>query len=286
MLDRTKVTARGELMPRLALDGDPASAQRGANGGARLLRANKRGWPRWAVHQMIVRRIRSAFAAVRVQGLAQLRQALTGDPSGVLLFANHSAWWDLFLAHFLNTKVPVDGYGMMEHFNLRRFGFFRRIGAFSIDRTDAVAVRQSLAYVVELLKRPRAGVWIMPQGRIAANDARPLAFQPGLRALLRRAGRMRVAPVAIRYEFWSDERPCAFARFGAPRWVEREQCGSIVRDAEQWLGAELDALRVDVLSQDAARFEEVLRGGVSINERYGRLRARLFGKTPGAPDDY
>lgn len=251
-----------------------------------MIEAHKSGWPRWAVHRMVIGKIKAGFHAVRAQGLDELRAALDADPRGTIILANHSNWWDLFLAHFLNETIPVDGYGMMEHFNLRRFGFFRRIGAFSVDRTDPAAVRQSLDYTLKLLERPRAAVWIFPQGRIVPNDARPITFQAGLRVLLARAGRLRVLPVALRYEFWQDERPEALVRFGKPAWIERETRRTVLEDWQHRLTDELDALRADALCQDAGRFQTLLTGKTSVNDRFARLRARFLGKTPGAPDDY
>src|ERR1700722_5942599 len=142
----------------------------------RLIEAYKHGWPRLAIDAMIRSRMRGGFHQVLAQGLDRLRDEIDRDPSGTLFLANHSCWWDLFLVHILSETIPVDGYGMMEHFNLLRFGFFRRIGAFSVDRTDPVSVRASLEYAAGLFHRPRAGVWIFPQGKIEANDARPLTF--------------------------------------------------------------------------------------------------------------
>jgi 1-acyl-sn-glycerol-3-phosphate acyltransferase len=252
----------------------------------RIVRAHKHGWPKLAVEAMARRKIQGAFTALRVAGRRELETALDADPSGCVLLANHSTWWDVFLVVHLIATLRADGYGMMEHFNLTRFRFFRRIGAFSVDRTDPASLRESLDYTLELLARPRATVWIFPQGKIAPNDARPLAFQPGLRALLTRAGRLRIAPVAIRPEFWQEERPELLVRIGAPRWVEKDQRATLLEDWQRILTDELDALRDDALAQDPTRFESLLRGPLSINERYGRLRARFRGKTPGAPDDY
>jgi 1-acyl-sn-glycerol-3-phosphate acyltransferase len=254
--------------------------------GGRIVRAYKRGWPRHAVHAMAMSKLKGGLNALRAQGLERLRANLDSDPSGVVLLANHSAWWDLFFAHFLNETVPLDGYGMMEHFNMVRFGFFRRIGAYSIDRTDPASVREAMGYTVDLLRRPRAGVWIFPQGRILCNDARPIAFQGGLRVLLARAGRLRLVPVVFRYEFWQDERPEGLVRFGEPIWVEAAQRRDLIADWERRMTDELDALRADSLTQDASRFTTLLRGKMSLNDRFARLRSRLAGKTPGAPDDY
>ncbi|CAN5756286.1 lysophospholipid acyltransferase family protein [soil metagenome] len=249
----------------------------------RLIRAYKHGWPCWAVHALILRKLRGGFFRVRAQGIDPLRATIDREPGGTLFLANHSCWWDLFLAHYLNSIIPVDGYGMMEHFNMLRFGFFRRIGAFSVDRTDPVAVRASIDYAAELLRGPRAGVWIFPQGRMVGNDIRPLGFQPGLRALVRRAGRLRICPVALRYEFWQDELPEAFVRFGEPATVDRSALATILPTWEDRLTAELETLRTDVVAQATDRFSILLEGSGSINDGYAKLRARFFGTTPGVP---
>lgn len=249
----------------------------------RIIAAYKHGWPRHAVNAMIVRKVRSGFYRVRAQGLERLREAIDAEPGGTLFLANHSCWWDLFLVHYLNETIPVDGYGMMEHFNMLRFGFFRRIGAFSVDRSDPASVRASLDYAAGLLKGPRAGVWIFPQGRMIGNDVRPLGFRPGLRALVRRAGRVRVVAAAFRFEFWQDERPEAFCRFGEPRWVDKVEVGSVVETWERRLTDELDALKLDVTAQDGGRFTIIGQGPGSISDRYAKFRARFRGQPPGAP---
>ena len=241
-----------------------------------LIRAHKHGWPRWAVDRLIVGRTRRSFHQVRVQGLDRLRRAIDDEPGGTLFLPNHSSWWDLFLVHVLNERIPIDGYGMMEHFNMLRFGFFRRIGAFSVDRTSPASVRASLQYAAELLHGPRAGVWVFPQGKIEPNDARPLLFQPGIRALLRRAGRTRVVPVAFRLEFWQEERPEALVRFGEPTWVDRPDLPDLLSVWERRLTDELDALKADALTQDAGRFTPLFDAGrTSIHDRYAAFRARF-----------
>lgn len=249
----------------------------------RIITAYKHGWPRRAVDALIRRKLHGGINQVRAQGLGPLRAALDAEPGGTLFLANHSCWWDLFLVHFLNESIPVDGYGMMEHFNMVRFGFFRRIGAFSVDRTDPASVRASLDYAAGLLRAPRSGVWVFPQGKIATNDARPLTFQPGIRALVRRAGRVRVVPVAFRYDFWQDEHPEALVRFGPPAWVDRADLPALIPTWEARLTAEVDALRAESLPQDTSRFESLMSGRRSVSESYARLRARFRGEVPGAP---
>ena len=241
----------------------------------RVLKADKRGLGRRAVEAMIHSKMRDGFHSILAQGLDAIRAEIDREPDGTLFLANHSNWWDLFLVHTLSETIPVDGYGMMEHANLKRFGFFRKIGAFSVDRTDPVSIRASLDYAVELLKQPRAGVWIFPQGKIVPNDRRPLGFQPGIRALIRRAGRVRVVPVAFRYEFWQDERPEALVRFGPARWVEPDQGPVVVEQWETAVTQQLDQLKTDAVAESAERFSLILGGKPSISERYARFKSWL-----------
>ncbi len=260
-----------------------AKTVRGRSG---IIHADKRGWQRMAMHRLVIGKVRGAFRSVLVQGMEQLRESIAADPRGLLLLANHSSWWDAFLCHVLSESIPLDGYLMLIHFNMIRFRMLRRIGAFSIDPGSPSRVRESMVYAAELMKRPTAGVWMCPQGEIRSNDLRPLEFQRGLRLLLDRAGTLRVVPVALRYEFWQDERPHVFARFGPARDYEARDRATFVEACETLVTQELDRLKQDVDSQDGGRFTRVLRGKGSMNDQYARLRARFFGKTPGAPDDY
>jgi len=179
------------------------------------------------------------------------------------------------MAHWLNVTVPWDGYGMTEWENMRKFGFFKRIGAFSVDRTRPAAIRASLDYTIDLLQRPRSAVWFFPQGRILCNDLRPIRFEPGLRALLKRAGRLRILPIALRYDYWQEERPEAFVRLGRPTWVDRAEAANVLPRFEAILNNELEHLKTDALSQDPSRFDPILSGRGSIHDRYARIRSRL-----------
>ncbi len=240
-----------------------------------LIPAYKEGWPCRAVDALIRRQMREGLFRVRVQGLDSLRDALREDDAGFLFLANHSCWWDLYLAHFLNETVPVDGYGMMEHVNLNRYRFFRRIGAFSVDPTAPWTVRTSMLYTIALLSQPGTGVWFFPQGDILSNDLRPLRFKNGLRALLRLAGRLRAVPVAIRFDFWQDQRPEAFVRFGLPEYIERDEVPTVIPTWEAKITALLDQLKTDVIAQDESAFRTLLEGQLSISIWFDKLRERL-----------
>lgn len=159
-------------------------------------------------------RLRSTFAAVHVHGLEALEAEVAQAP--VLLIANHTAWWDPLVALWLTLGKLEDvrSYGMMDAANLRRFRFFRWVGAFGVDRTSRRDGARASRYAIELLQRPRTAVWLFPQGAEQPPHV-PLRFEPGAAGIARRTPGVRVIPVAFAYVFEGDERPHAYVSIGA-----------------------------------------------------------------------
>ena len=236
----------------------------------KLIKADKTGWQRHWVRKMIHYKVRTSFHSCLGQGIENLRKAYQENPeTGVLAVANHSNWWDFMFGLWLIDHLKVDGYGMTEHTNLVKYNFFKRVGIFSIEKTHGPSVKASIEYTSELLNRPNSYVWIMPQGRILCNDTRPLDFQDGLRLILRKSRRITMIPVALRYEFWQDEKPEACVRYGTHEVVEwsKDSASGLIDHWEERVSAELDQLKHDTLSQDLTRFEILQRGPKSLNER-------------------
>lgn len=240
----------------------------------KLVRADKTGWQRHWVRRMIHYKVRTSFHSIMGQGLKNLANAYTENPDhGVLAVANHSNWWDFMFGLWLNDHLQVDGYGMTEHANMVKYSFFKRVGIFSMEKSHPPSVKASIEYTAELLQKPRSYVWIMPQGRIMCNDTRPLAFQDGLRLIVRRARRLTIIPVALRYEFWQDDKPEAFVRFGTHENVQwsGSSAENLVQHWQERVTHELDELKSNTLTQDATRFEMLMKGPKSLNQRMEKV---------------
>ncbi|KMU98291.1 hypothetical protein ACS72_16070, partial [Acinetobacter sp. VT 511] len=98
----------------------------------------------------------------------------------VIYFMNHSSWWDgLLLYHAARQTSRGDHYVMMEEQQLQQYAFFRKLGAYSINKESASGIRTSLQYTSELLDSGKR-VWIFPQGEILHQEARPIQFRPGI----------------------------------------------------------------------------------------------------------
>lgn len=159
------------------------------------------------------------FKKLKITGLENLHERDQNLP--LILYANHSSWWDPLVAFVINQEAGLDAFGMMEEKNLQKLKFFRRIGAFSVVRENPREAVKGIRYIVQLLKeKPNRAVWIFPQGEIQPSQIRPLKFYNGAAKIIQQTGKCFAAPVAMRYEFREDFKPVAFAQVGEPKLYE------------------------------------------------------------------
>jgi chlorobactene lauroyltransferase len=217
-----------------------------------VLTANKSQWFE-AVFSLYNRNLFGRrFASLRAAGVSSLTNREKRLP--LVLYANHSSWWDGLVAFEIGRRARLDQFVMMEERELEKLFLFRRLGAFSVNRGKPREVLESINYAGRLLtERENRALWIFPQGEIVPNDARPLRFQRGLEKILEKTPACLCAPVAMRYEFLGDFKPHAFARVGAPERFE-----TTARLIEN-LTAELETLKQNVLNRDLSAYEKLLK---------------------------
>lgn len=199
----------------------------------------------------------------------------------LILFCNHCGWWDAHMAMLVNERVlKRDGYAMAEDKQLERYPFFRALGLFSVNRSDPRSAMRSVAYAVDLLReRPRRMLLIMPQGRILANDVRPLGFESGIAHVVKRLGACVLQPMALRYEFIGEQKPEAFISLGAPVALDETLARAVnakafTSELEDWVTAELDRLRDDVRAYRFDGFRPLMQGAPSINRVWDWVRRK------------
>lgn len=199
------------------------------------------------------------FEGLRVAGLEHLR----GRPAGVplVLYANHSSWWDGLVAFQLGYACGLEQYAMMEERQLRAYPFHRKLGAFGVVRENARDAVRSIEYAGQLLVGTSRALWIFPQGETLPNDARPLVLYNGAARIIERSGLADAVPIALRYEFLDEYRPEALVRIGAPK---RETVDANF-DARKLTGLfterltkTLDELKENILSREFAGYEEIV----------------------------
>jgi len=165
-----------------------------------VIRAQKGGPLGWVAARYVDRKVRRAFRGVWLHG------TLRPSDAPVLLYANHTSFWDGFAMHALCRAAGWDGHCMMEEASLARYAFLRRLGAFSIRRGDAASALASLRYATALLAAPARAVVVFPEGVLRPWTGALAPLERGVEVLARRSGAACV-PVAIRYRFFEHELP-------------------------------------------------------------------------------
>ena len=222
------------------------------------------GWFRWIVRRNFERE----FRAVRLQGMNVLRD-LDGP---LLVYANHSGWWDPMVAFLLGGELfrTRRHYAPMDAAALKKYNILSFLGVFPVEVSSSRGAVKFLR-TGEAILRGGGVLWVTPQGRFADVRERPIAFKPGLAALAARVPGCAVLPMAIEYVFWDERTPEALLLLGEPvRVADGETTESVEARLKMALEATMEQMRTRAMSRDAGEFERVLvRGRVGVGGFYG-----------------
>ena len=159
----------------------------------------------------------------------------------LVLTPNHFSWWDGFLIYRVYRDAFPDKkfYIMMLEHQLRRYHFFGKLGAYSIDQQNPVSMRDTIHYTRQILTHNSA-VIIYPQGAITRYDQRPPDLKGGLRLFLPDASAdVPVVPVAFKVLYGEHQKPDILFRCGTPI-----ASGSVKKDFTHYTAAFTDNLNM------------------------------------------
>ncbi|MFS0654476.1 lysophospholipid acyltransferase family protein [Bacillus sp. 179-C3.3 HS] len=132
----------------------------------------------------------------------------------VLYLANHSSWWDGLIIFLLTEKASeADHFMMMEEKQFKQYAFFRKLGAFPVQKENIRSVKQALMTAKEKMEAG-AAVWLFPQGKIMHQDTRPLELESGASFLVKQFEQVVVKPVTLQYTFHQFQKPTVSVVFG------------------------------------------------------------------------
>lgn len=151
------------------------------------------------------------FHAVRIiSGDGTVLEEAAGSPRPVIALLSHASWWDPLLMLLLWRRYlsARDIIAPMDAEQLRRFGFFRRLGVFGIDPDDARSLDAMRGHVLARFERgDPVMLGLTPQGRFT-DPREPIRLRPGAAAI---AASSPIAPevvsISVEYAFWQDARP-------------------------------------------------------------------------------
>jgi 1-acyl-sn-glycerol-3-phosphate acyltransferase len=190
-----------------------------------------------------------------------------------IIYSNHSNWWDGLIAFYLSkSRWNIDAYLMMDEEQMKKYSFFKWIGAFSVNRSSASEAVKSLNYAGECLRNKSTVLWIYPQGIMQPNDYRPIKFYSGISRIAERLEGVNLIPIVLKYEFLLEQMPDVFIHIGSTKLHRNtEKIKDLTFELQSKLNSELDDLRARVISQKLDVFEVILQGKTSINKKIDKL---------------
>jgi chlorobactene lauroyltransferase len=197
-----------------------------------------------------------------------------GKPS--VFYANHSNWWDGLAAFYLSKKLwNIDAYVMMDIEQMQKYRFFKRIGAFSVNRNNPKEAVESVEYAVSLLGNTNRFLWIFPQGIMQPNDFRPIKFYNGISKISGKLGEVNLIPVTLRYEFLMEQRPELFISIGKAKiFNPGDDIKELTGILNNEIVRELDALKNKIINSELDSFKIILQGRQSRNKTVDKVYGR------------
>jgi 1-acyl-sn-glycerol-3-phosphate acyltransferase len=216
----------------------------------------------------IRRALRRNFRAVLVAGEENLRDV--DAARSIVVCANHTNWWDGFLAQYLTEKLLPGRRSHLAQSNdqLQKYSYFRWAGAFGVD-AEARKIG-GLRHALHLLKDHRVAVWMFPQGRIHHPNTGLLA-RDGAAFLARKSG-AQIVPICFRYEWLVESRPSILVRIGGSlaSGARTDELTTVMQTLHAQTEDRLDPL-------DLGEFRPIMKPRMSLNKRVEWVCAALRG---------
>lgn len=131
-----------------------------------------------------------------------------------IITPNHFSWWDGFFIDYLITKVTEHQIKiMMLEDQLKKYWFFKYLGAYSIDQTSINKISNSIKYSRELLSKPGNVLVIYPQGEIQKFHQEKFDLKKGIERISQEII-TEIIPVAFKIEYDQNPKPTVFCKVG------------------------------------------------------------------------
>lgn len=103
---------------------------------------------------------------------------------------------------------------MMEDKQMREHKFFQKIGAFSVNLQNSKSLITSLRYAVHSMERPRASLFIFPEGEIVPFSTGRPKFKKGLAWIADKCPDVDIVPIGIYMHSSKFDKPELFIQIG------------------------------------------------------------------------
>lgn len=215
--------------------------------------------------------LRKHFSSIYIKGEENILNRDMNNPT--LIYANHSNWWDGLIAFYLShRRWKSDAYIMMDYKQMKKYSFFKWIGAFSVDKESVVDSYRSFKYAVRLMSKKSTILWLFPQGVMLPNDLRPIKFENGLSKLIEMTGNINLIPFVFNYEFISEQRPEVYLEILPPADIgNNTTLNQRTEKLEVILTEALNKQKGNIIKGRKDSYELILKGKGSSNKIIDRI---------------
>lgn len=131
-------------------------------------------------------------------------------------YLNHHSWWDGLIPFLLNEyRFHQQARALMEDEQMKTYKFFRRIGAFSINRHDPRKAITSMRYAVQSFRRDHSSLFIYPEGKITPIGS-SMKFEGGLAWLSTKLLDVHFVPIGSYMHTIRNDKPELHLHVGSP----------------------------------------------------------------------
>lgn len=197
-------------------------------------------------------------------------------PPGAMVVINHSSWWDPLILFYINEVwLKTDGIAMMNEKGLKRFPFFRKLGAFSINTENRREILNSLRYTIEQMDQG-CNIFIFPQGEETHLEKRPLQFRSGTAYLNGKRPETPVISVTFYHHIRHHQLPEWFIHIGQPIDLSgTHDKKEKTKRLEEIMTEQLDGLKNQVIHDDPEQFLTLLKGRSGVSESLEAMKQTL-----------
>ncbi len=177
-----------------------------------MITAQHKLWAEWIFQRYTGRLLRKNFSHFYLTN----NFPAVSENNGLVVTPNHFSWWDGFFAYFaLKPHTRRTLYLMMLEEQLRRYWFFRKVGAYSINPKNPAGIARSISYSRILARDPSNLIILYPQGDLQPYEKRPVELKQGIRLL---AGQLpyntAMLTLAFKIQYANLMKPFVAVRFG------------------------------------------------------------------------
>jgi 1-acyl-sn-glycerol-3-phosphate acyltransferase len=136
--------------------------------------------------------------------------------AGLIITPNHFSWWDGFFIDFYTQKILQRKiHLLMLEEQLKRYWFFKKVGAYSINVNNPKSVIETFNYTSRILNDQNNFVVYYPQGKIEEFGSKSLTFKEGIVKVIKQTSiAVEILPIAFKIHYSNFKLPDILVRVG------------------------------------------------------------------------